>query len=109
MNEMSQKADAELNPAGKRYAYTLKNFLLALREREKKERKEQEERLREEFEKEHLKNVLINSMKRRKYAEQARRQGKRVVIYCEECFIRKAKQKNDKDFWVCDECLAGEK
>ena len=74
-----------------------------------KERKEQEERLREEFEKEHLKNVLINSMKRRKYAEQARRQGKRVVIYCEECFIRKAKQKNDKDFWVCDECLAGEK
>ena len=41
MNEMSQKADAELSPAGERYAYTLKNFLLALREREKKERKEQ--------------------------------------------------------------------
>lgn len=41
MNEKSQKADAELSPAGKHYAYTLKNFLLALREREKKERKEQ--------------------------------------------------------------------
>jgi len=41
MNEMSQKADAELSPAGKRYAHNLKNFLLALREREKKERKEQ--------------------------------------------------------------------
>ncbi|PKY40279.1 bifunctional 6-phosphofructo-2-kinase/fructose-2,6-bisphosphate 2-phosphatase [Rhizophagus irregularis] len=41
MNETSQKADAELSLAGKHYAYTLKNFLLALREREKKERKEQ--------------------------------------------------------------------
>ncbi|CAI2161365.1 15837_t:CDS:10, partial [Funneliformis geosporum] len=41
MNEVSQRADAELSPAGIRYAYTLKNFLINLREREKKERIEQ--------------------------------------------------------------------
>ncbi|CAG8472188.1 5576_t:CDS:10 [Dentiscutata heterogama] len=41
LNEMSQKADAELNPEGIRYAHNLKNFLLTLREKEKKQRKEE--------------------------------------------------------------------
>ncbi|CAG8438304.1 8034_t:CDS:10, partial [Funneliformis caledonium] len=41
MNEVSQRADAELSPTGIRYAQTLKRFLKTLRERERKERKEQ--------------------------------------------------------------------
>ncbi|CAG8615710.1 19902_t:CDS:2 [Cetraspora pellucida] len=41
LNEMSQKADAELSPEGIRYAHNLKNFLLTLREKEKKQRIEE--------------------------------------------------------------------
>ncbi|RHZ44785.1 hypothetical protein Glove_709g32 [Diversispora epigaea] len=40
-NEISRKADAALSPSGKQYAYRLKNFILSLREKEKKERREQ--------------------------------------------------------------------
>ncbi|CAG8456826.1 15647_t:CDS:10 [Acaulospora colombiana] len=40
-NETSSKADADLIPSGIQYAHKLKNFLLSLREKEKKERKEQ--------------------------------------------------------------------
>lgn len=38
---MSQKADAELSPEGIRYAHDLKNYLLTLREKEKKQRIEE--------------------------------------------------------------------
>ncbi|CAG8745846.1 1965_t:CDS:2, partial [Racocetra fulgida] len=38
LNELSQRADAELSPEGIRYAHNLKNFLLTLREKEKKQR-----------------------------------------------------------------------
>ncbi|KAG9299515.1 hypothetical protein G9A89_020686 [Geosiphon pyriformis] len=41
LNETSQKADAGLTPVGRQYAENLKNFVMALREREKRERKEQ--------------------------------------------------------------------